>query len=385
MLKERSVAFPLLPSSSVPNHPDNTAGLPPFLDFFAGSGLVTEGLGPYFHNVWANDIDEKKAAVFCANHPLEIFHLGPIENVAGARVPPAILSWASFPCQDLSLAGNMEGIESARSGLVWHWLRVMDEMVSRPPIIVAENVLGLVSADGGKHYRRLHNALVDRNYRVGAIELDAVHWVPQSRSRIFVIGVDKRIPASVLELSGPSWCHPNAVQKAVGGLRDWVWWGVPRPAARQDSLEQLVDFEASCDDPIWSKHNLDLLSTTHRERLKLAAAEGQRVFPGYKRTRKGRQALELRFDGVAGCLRTPQGGSSRQLLVLMKGGRYQTRLLTVRETARLMGAREDYRIPGSYNDGYHAMGDAVAVPVARYLGQHLLAPIAQQAAVLEVL
>jgi DNA (cytosine-5)-methyltransferase 1 len=103
----------------------------------------------------------------------------------------------------------------------------------------------------------------------------------------------------------------------------------------------------------------------------------QAVFPGYKRTRNGNQVLELRFDSVAGCLRTPEGGSSRQLLVICRDGTFTTRLLTVREAARLMGAPENYRILGSYNDGYRAMGDGVAVPAVRYLACHLLAPLSE--------
>ena len=86
------------------------------------------------------------------------------------------------------------------------------------------------------------------------------------------------------------------------------------------------------------------------------------------------------MDGIAGCLRTPCGGSSRQIVVIGKNGKIQTRLLTVRETARLMGAPDDFKIPGSYNDGYMAMGDGVAVPVARYLAEHLLAPLASKVA-----
>ena len=63
-------------------------------------------------------------------------------------------------------------------------------------------------------------------------------------------------------------------------------------------------------------------------------------------------------------------------MVITENGDIRTRLLTVRETARLMGAPDDYKLPGSYNDGYKAMGDAVAVPVARFLAENLLAPIA---------
>jgi DNA (cytosine-5)-methyltransferase 1 len=86
--------------------------------------------------------------------------------------------------------------------------------------------------------------------------------------------------------------------------------------------------------------------------------------------------LEIRFDGLAGCLRTPEGGSSRQTLVVVNNGQISTRLLTVREAARLMGAPDSFKLPGSYNDGYRAMGDAVAVPVTRWLARHLLAPLA---------
>ena len=71
---------------------------------------------------------------------------------------------------------------------------------------------------------------------------------------------------------------------------------------------------------------------------------------GYRRTRNGKQQLELRFDGIAGCLRTPEGGSSKQYLVVKKDGTVHARLLTVRETARLMGAPDSFKLPGSQND-----------------------------------
>lgn len=137
---------------------------PAFLEFFAGSGLVAQGLKGYFRPVWANDICSKKAAVYTANHSTRHFHLGSIADVKGAELPSASLAWASFPCQDLSLAGLTGGIHAARSGLVWEWLRVIDEMPSRPPILVAENVAGLVSTANGSHYRTLHEALTDLGY-----------------------------------------------------------------------------------------------------------------------------------------------------------------------------------------------------------------------------
>ena len=78
---------------------------PSFLEFFAGNGLVAQGLGRVFRAVWANDIDAKKAAVYQANHGGSHFHCGSIADVHGQALPAAPLAWASFPCQDLSLAG----------------------------------------------------------------------------------------------------------------------------------------------------------------------------------------------------------------------------------------------------------------------------------------
>ncbi|MDH7601924.1 MAG: DNA cytosine methyltransferase [Armatimonadota bacterium] len=347
---------------------------PPFLDFFAGSGLVSEGLKSFFTPVWANDICKKKAAVFCANHSERIFRLGPIEEVKGSELPQACLSWGSFPCQDLSLAGNMEGILGERSGLVWQWLRVMDEMSEKPPIAVAENVVGLVSADKGSHYRQLHKALIDHGYKVGAVVLDAAHWVPQSRKRVFVIAVNRDLHTEELESNKPIWCHPTTLLRVAEGLDHWIWWRMPEPPPRETTLESILDMSATCYDEERSRELLRLVPQKHMERLE--HSNGRFVFPGYKRIRNGQQVLELRFDGVAGCLRTPEGGSSRQYLVIKKNGSLCTRLLTVGETAALMGARKDYKIPGGYNDGYKAMGDAVAVPVVEYLARHILAPLA---------
>lgn len=347
-----------------------------FLEFFAGSGLVAQGFKGIFKPLWANDICEKKEAVYTANHGGKHFFLGSIEHVKGEDLPGAPLAWASFPCQDLSLAGLVEGIHAKRSGLVWEWLRVIDEMPKRPTVLVAENVAGLVSLDGGLHYRTLHNALVERGYRVGAMLINAEHWVPQSRPRVFVVAVDEK---SVLPLSlttpGHNWLHPEVVRRAACDLPGWVWWSMPQPPVRRQLLADIVDWNAETQDSMAQQRNISLISPRHASILDSLPADMALAAPGYKRTRNGKQVLELRFDNVAGCLRTPGGGSSRQLLVLRQNGNLTCRLLTVRETARLMGAPETYKIPGSYNDGYKAMGDGVAAPVAKWLAQYLLLPL----------
>jgi len=87
------------------------------------------------------------------------------------------------------------------------------------------------------------------------------------------------------------------------------------------------------------------------------------------------QRAEIRFDDVAGCLRTPAGGSSRQVIMVVEGKRIRSRLLSPREAARLMGLPDSYLLPKNYNAAYHLAGDGVAVPVVRHLAQHLLEPL----------
>jgi len=351
---------------------------PTFVEFFAGSGLVTEALSGYFTPLWANDICPKKAEVYRANHGSEHFHLKSIMDIHGTSIPAADVSWASFPCQDLSLAGNIDGIRGLRSGLVWQWLRVLDEQPMRNPILVAENVVGLVSANRGIYYRQLHAALVQRGYQIGAIMLDAVNWVPHSRPRIFVIAVAKAIDVEPFVASHPSWCHTKAIVDAANGLESWVWWKMPTPSQRRKSLADLVDLEIPCYDESRGGKLLGLIPREHAREMDSYLPGTVRIFPAYRRTRNGKQVLELRFDEIAGCLRTPEGGSSRQFLVIKRAdGTVGVRLLSSREAARLMGAPEAYMLPGSYNDAYKAMGDAVVVPVARFLARHLLLPLAR--------
>lgn len=367
------------------------------LEFFAGSGLVGLGLAPEFETLWANDNCAKKRDVFEANHPRGRFHLGDIRRVRGKELPAADLAWASFPCQDLSLAGNLSGIETGtRSGLFWEWVRVLGELTKdgkRPAVLVAENVVGFVVADQGMHFKLAYNALRNLGYRAGALVLDAKAFVPQSRPRAFIIAVSEEIPTDGLtqRLPSPPFHSPGLVRTSFSvGDPDWIWWSLPSPDGERPIFADLCERDAPCDPPAKTRELCAMLSPINRKKLE-AARRAMTFFAGtaYRRTRPDEdgartQRLEIRFDGVAGCLRTPNGGSSRQTVILVDRGLVRSRLMTVRECARLMGAPDTFKLPGTYNDGYRAMGDAVAVPVTDWLARHLLAPLALRSRSLRV-
>lgn len=359
-----------------------------FYDFFAGAGLATLGLRNSWQCVWANDIAACKAGVYTANFGDEHFALGDVAQVAAAHLPtPAEMAWASFPCQDLSLAGWRKGLAAERSGAFWAFWRIMHDLAERgerPPIIVVENVVGLLYGDS---FAGLCEAIASLGMQFGALVIDARHFVPQSRPRVFLVAVDDSVDCSslIVDRSSSPWA-PRALVAAHDQLSSdmkarWRWWRLPVPKPTNHSIKHIIESKPTLVEwhtPEQTQALLDMMSRTNREKVDKALRLGKRqVGFLYKRIRNNAQRAEVRFDGVSGCLRTPQGGSSRQTVVIVEEGRVRTRLLSPREAARLMGVPDSFVLPERYNDAYKAMGDGVVVPVVSWLSDHLLGPIAE--------
>lgn len=367
-----------------------------YYDFFAGGGMAGFGLGDDWQCRFANDIDPKKAASYRANHHGgSEFLLKDVAQVTLDDLPGSPdLVWASFPCQDLSLAGNGAGLEGKRSGMFkpfWQLMRALHSDGRGPRIIALENVYGAITSNGGRDFATLAAAFSGLGYRFGAVVLDAVHFLPQSRPRFFMIGIrgDLSIPAGHVA-DGPSamW-HPPALVEGCNLLSRaaasrWRWWSLPTPAARNTSLAALIE-----DTPTgvkWhskdeTKYLLDMMTDHNRKKVDAAKATQEPIVGTiYRRTRADadgtkRQRAEVRFDQIAGCLRTPAGGSSRQTIMVVTGNRVRSRLLSPREAARLMGLPETYILPERYNEAYKLAGDGVAVPVVRHLADAIFEPV----------
>src|SRR6202789_2648051 len=93
---------------------------PGFYEFFCGGGMARAGFGEAWRCLFANDIDAKKARSYAANWGDEALRIADIHRLAAEDLRGrADLAWASFPCQDLSLAGAGAGLNSGRSGTFW--------------------------------------------------------------------------------------------------------------------------------------------------------------------------------------------------------------------------------------------------------------------------
>jgi DNA (cytosine-5)-methyltransferase 1 len=126
----------------------------------------------------------------------------------------------------------------------------------------------------------------------------------------------------------------------------------------------------------WSQERVDyLLAQTFQRHLNPLLELKKRpeycYVTAFRRVRNGRSMAEVRFDGIAGCLRTPKGGSARQILLEVGKGEINIRLLTPRECARLMGA-DSFNITGTPNEALFGFGDAVCVPVVRWIAENYL-------------
>lgn len=366
-----------------------------YYEFFAGGGMANAGLGSGWRCSFANDFDEAKARAYRANWGDEHLHVADVKSIEPSRLPgQADLAWASFPCQDLSLAGDYAGLNGQRSGTFWPFWNLMRSLQREgrgPKSIILENVFGAVTSRGGKDFAAIASAFSGAGYRFGAMIIDARHFLPQSRPRLFVVGIrgDIEIPSRLISPGPIEIWHPDALMRAHEGLsarakKLWVWWNLPKPTKTPKRLSDIIEDSPTgveWHSPEETKYILSLMSKVHLRKVEEAQKAGRKVVGTiYRRTRPDengtkRQRAEIRFDEVAGCLRTPSGGSSRQSIMVVDGRAIRSRLLSPREAARLMGLPDSYKLPTRYNDAYHLAGDGVAVPVVRHIAKHILEPV----------
>jgi DNA (cytosine-5)-methyltransferase 1 len=366
--------------------------LPTFLEFFAGGGMARQGLAGQFDAVFSNDFDPMKCATYRRNFVGEPISEGDIWNLDASAIPKASLAWASFPCQDLSLAGARRGLNAPRSGAFWgFWniIEALDAYERAPRTLVLENVTGLLSSHNGRDFVSLVSHLAEAGYRVGAMVIDAALFSPQSRQRLFIIAHKGRIPDAFTATQLDADFHPNALRDAVDALPHnvrmaWVWWALPHPPARNVDLAAILERDPPAH--VWRSYAatrklIGQMAPLHRARFEAALADGRWAAGAvYRRIRvegdKRIQRAEVRYDGLAGCLRTPAGGSSKQLLLITHKGEARLRPLLAVEAARLMGCDEGYQLPDAETAALKVLGDGVSVPVVRWLGRNLLTPLA---------
>ncbi len=357
------------------------------IEFFAGIGLMRMGLEKAGWKIeCANDIDPVKERLYVSHFKNSNgeFMLDDIHGLSSDDLPFSSLATASFPCTDLSLAGRRAGLQGTHSSAFWGFVNVLKKLgKKKPPLILLENVVGFLTSHQGKDFEQALLALNRLGYAVDAFIVNAAHFVPQSRVRLFVVG------SLAISDSGRSlFCLPENELRPPK-LREFITknphidWNVravlPELPRLNKHLSDVIEDIPKTNSIWFSKERVDYLLNQTFERhlvkvLEQKAKDTYEYYTAFRRIRNGKSMAEIRFDGIAGCLRTPKGGSARQILLKVGRGEINVRLLNPRECARLMGA-DDFTLSGTFNEALFGFGDAVCVPVVSWIAENYLNPL----------
>ncbi len=380
-----------------------------FAEFFAGIGLVHEALkSTRWECVYANDIDTKKEAMYKGHFGESLyFHREDVwqtKRIVDSLGPVPFLTTASFPCTDLSLAGHGRGFEGEQSSTYFGFIRVLQALGKpRPKLVLLENVTGFLTSKGGADFCTAVSALAAEGYWLDCIVLDAKLFVPQSRPRVFVVGFHESLRSNLIIRQSASGLLDDPWRMAMdsaGSLRPasllrlmartelltgWATMALRPPRQAKYSLESVIDTgneQEWWDEAATAKH-YEMLSDLHRREVQRREQEGGlHVGTVYRRCRNDEMRAEVRFDNVAGCLRTPRGGSARQIVMVIDCGKVRFRWMSPREYARLQGA-PDFTLAANTIQSLFGFGDGVCVPVIQWIDKNILTPIYDEAFALE--
>jgi DNA (cytosine-5)-methyltransferase 1 len=304
-----------------------------FIDLFAGIG----GFHRPLHELGGECVFTSEFDKFCrrsyeANYATGRF-VGDITKVEADDIPPHDILAAGFPCQPFSLAGvskyNSLGYEhgfrnKTKGTLFFDVARIIE--ARRPGAFILENVKNLVSHDRGRTFETIKQVLEkELKYTVRAQIIDAAHFLPQHRKRVFIVGFREDLGFEFPELPV-----------------------VSRPTLAE-VLESDVDEKYTLSDKLWTY--LKEYAEKHRR-------QGNGF--GYGLIDPGDPEAITRTLSA----RYYKDGSE---ILINQGPKRNPRRLTPRECARLMGFPDDHQIPVSDTQAYKQFGNGVAVPVVRYV------------------
>ena len=290
---------------------------------------------------------------------------------------------ASFPCIDLSLAGNRAGLAGAHSGTAWPFLDLVEALHrerSAPQVVLVENVTGFLTSHAGRDLSDFCHRLAQLGYRQDLTVVDARWFVPQSRPRLFVLALHEELLTHELPPRGEiTRLRNRAIRNFQFRHCDLPFVELPLPEPPVRSANTLISVleDVPSGSPLWwpterVAETVRTMAPRHRRRVEeLSQGHRESVATMFRRVRNGRTVGEVRDDCIAGCLRTPQGGSSVQFLIDSRRQPFGIRPLTGMEYARLQGA-SDYPIYVGRRQAQLGFGDAVCVPAVRWLVDHAL-------------
>jgi len=288
------------------------------------------------------------------------------------------------PCQSFSVAGLRNGLSDSRGNLALTYCRMVDRL--RPRWFIWENVPGVLSSGGGRDFGSILGAMAQLEYSFAWRVLDAQNFgVPQRRRRVFLVGCssgDWRDPASILFESS---CggrdfeqsrtqkekHTGGAAESVARMRGFGDYEIDGTV----NTVKARDYKDATDLVIHANKVAPTItssgppySRTGNQHSEVDALVAYGFEPGIAK----REGNPSRFvEQKSPTLRANMGDN--QVAVAYK----QVRRLTPTEAERLQGFPDGHTdigwngkpTPDSHR--YKAMGNSMAVPVMRWIGQRI--------------
>jgi DNA (cytosine-5)-methyltransferase 1 len=311
-----------------------------FIDLFAGIGgtrIAFEEAGG--ECVFSSEWDKHCQNTYEANYGEKPY--GDINKIDEKDIPDHDILVAGFPCQPFSIAGiskklslgRKHGFEDEKQGnLFFEIARILKE--KKPKAILLENVKNLKNHDGGNTFKVIRATLEKLGYTIYDRIIDAKHYVPQHRERIFIVGFRKEI-ASVVLFKYP---EPKAKEIKIKNI-----------------LEKKVDTKYTLSDKLWSY--LQKYAEKHRK-------QGN----GF-----GYGLIDPRKDTITRTLSARYYKDGSEILIRQKGR--NPRRLTPAECSRLMGFPKWFKMASSDTQAYKQFGNSVVVPLVHAIAKNIVREI----------
>jgi DNA (cytosine-5)-methyltransferase 1 len=319
---------------------------------------------------WFSEIEAFPSAVLAHHYP-HVPNLGDMTAFKEWPNEPIDLLVGGTPCQSFSIAGLRKGLDDPRGNLMLTYVAIAARY--KPRWLVWENVPGVLSSNGGRDFGSLLTALGEIGYGFAYRVLDAQYFgVAQRRRRVFVVGYlgDWRRAAAVLferdSLSG----HPAPRRETREEVAACLTRGVGQ---RYDAETETLPIVFGAQNSANQGDSVSQHVTPTLDKSKTPAVVWSIMPMNSGKDYKARQvgvAQPLMANGPVG---GNQGGDVIQQSMAV-------RRLTPTECERLQGFPDNYtqiawrnKLPEDCPDGprYKAMGNSMAVPVMRWIGQRI--------------
>jgi DNA (cytosine-5)-methyltransferase 1 len=334
-----------------------------FIDLFAGIGGIRTG----FENiggqcVFTSEWDSYSQKTYAENFPSTHVLAGDITKIAAEEIPNHDVLLAGFPCQPFSIAGvskknalgKAHGFACEAQGtLFFDVARIIK--AKQPRAFLLENVKNLQSHDKGHTFDVIKRTLTEElGYSIHVKVIDAAHYVPQHRERIYIVGFREPTAFDWAALQLPPKTHNLAeILHRTDGAEPYLPWDTDRFF---DRIAKKPLAKYTLTDNLWRY----LQAYAEKHRLK-----GNGFGFGLVKESNIARTLSARYY---------KDGSE---ILIYQGENKNPRRLTPRECARLMGYPDSFRIPVSDSRAYRQFGNSVVVEVVTQVAR-LMQPMLEE-------